>query len=111
MKLKLVDIDKLITDINDIHIEDLDHENEWNQALSRVEDIIDSLPELWWTDTQELYPELWRHCILTDGTNICKWSLRCDSYDNYYWKLINLFDSYEVDKFTHWRYLPDDLIQ
>lgn len=43
MTLKLSDVDKLKKEIDGIYIEDLDHENEWNQVLSRVSDIIDSL--------------------------------------------------------------------
>ena len=56
---KLIDVDKLKKEINDIHIEDLDYENEWNQALSRVSDIIDSLQiiESQWVKLDEQFPK------------------------------------------------------
>ena len=106
MKLKLVDIDKLITDISDIHIEDLDYENEWNQALSLVQDIIYSIPELWWTVTNEQYPEVREDCIITNGKQTYIWYLICDSDDNYKWSINNSFWYSEIDYFTHWMYLP-----
>lgn len=43
MTLKLIDADKLNKEIADISIEDLDHENEWNQVLWIVESIIESM--------------------------------------------------------------------
>ena len=50
--------------INDIDIEDLAHENEWNQALSRVSDIIDFLPTESYVNKDKLLMFLWWDEIL-----------------------------------------------
>lgn len=57
--INLIDVDKLKKEIDDICIEDLDYENEWNQALSRVSDIIDSLQiiESQWIKLDEQFPK------------------------------------------------------